>query len=402
MKYRELLEQFKNGTLNETERAQVQDDIEKHEAISDYLMETAELPALEDLFGGKPSDLSDSADLSAAQSNPSGDFTRRINAYIRRTFIRIGVIVGACVLAIVLFVIFALPRTVSAFYYNPCEIVSISDYIETNRISLDMATYSELFLPEASRELVRAEPEGYGCYSLYLPQTFSYTGTFTDTVGKLTRNKLTFYNPNILKLPSVNYLMPQMAVSATDTGFSGIGAAGEPEDAFAALEKLNDNDFYCAYFTLDQVMSYEQLTAWCAQNNVSPSWCALSLPDEYVRPIGFYYAQSATGLGFDSRKYPLLTYYAASETTDEAHDWEISPENMRQHVVSLLRYMEDHPQFASIMGQDYEKGYFARLAESVESDGIQVYGFTVIGHKDDIQSVAQAKHIAYVYTSQMK
>lgn len=50
MTYRELLELYKAGELELEQRKRIEKDIEKQEAISDYLYEQEGIPGLEDVF----------------------------------------------------------------------------------------------------------------------------------------------------------------------------------------------------------------------------------------------------------------------------------------------------------------------------------------------------------------
>ena len=50
MTYRELLELYKAGELELEQRKRIEKDIEKQEAISDYLYEQEGIPSLEDVF----------------------------------------------------------------------------------------------------------------------------------------------------------------------------------------------------------------------------------------------------------------------------------------------------------------------------------------------------------------
>ena len=55
MTYRELLELYKTGELELEQRKKVEQDIERQEAISDYLYEQEDIPELNDIFGEKTS-----------------------------------------------------------------------------------------------------------------------------------------------------------------------------------------------------------------------------------------------------------------------------------------------------------------------------------------------------------
>ena len=49
MTYRELLEQYKNGQLKDSEKERVEADIERQDAISEYLYENGSIPDFDDL-----------------------------------------------------------------------------------------------------------------------------------------------------------------------------------------------------------------------------------------------------------------------------------------------------------------------------------------------------------------
>ena len=382
MDYHKLMEAYKSGTLNEAQREQVAADIEKHEVISDYLMENAEIPGLEAFSPNFPTDVGRTNDGGAS------DMAEQIKKAIRRAFVKAGVIVGAVVLALTLAVLFLLPRFVDCFYYNPCEVAGVTQNgIETNRMTLDMAVWSELHLPGSYRDMVMCEREGYGSYSVYVPQTSSYSNSFTDVAGKLTRGKLTFYNPNVFKKDAAN----------TFGRVSGIFDNG------SEWSLPSDNRLYRAYVTFDKVMSYKELVAWCDANPAySTEWCALCRRnDEPIAPsigIGFCYNTGCTEMGFDSTEYPLLSIFSVYEKNNVGETFHIPEEDMTQHVISLLRYSEDHREFASMMKLTWQEGEYASFANTIEQDGIYVYGFTIIGSGDDIRALAQAQHIAGIYT----
>ena len=312
----------------------------------------------------------------------------QIKKAIRRAFVKAGVMVGASVLALTLAVLFLLPRFVDCFYYDPCEIAGVTpNGNETNRMTLDMAVWSELNLPGTYRDMAICEREGYGCYSIYVPQISSYNNTFTDVAGKLTQNKLTFYNPNIFKKNA----------SVTFGRVAGIFDNG------SEWSLPSDNRIYRAYVTFDKVMSYKELVAWCDANPAySPEWCALCRRnDEPIAPsigIGFCYNTGCTEMGFDSTEYPLLSIFSEKEKNNVGETFHIPEEDMTQHVISLLRYSEDHREFASMMKLTWQEGEYASFANTIEQDGIYVYGFTIIGSGDDIRALAQAQHIAGIYT----
>ena len=142
MKYHELLELYKKKKLGEEQREMVEQDIERHEAISEYLFEKEEENILR-ASGEMPEE--SETQLTKKEKNASDDFTKRVNRAIRRAFLKMGAAVCAVTLVVVLLILFVLPNIVSNFYYDPGRIVGEnSSGGTTNQMSLDLAVYTEL------------------------------------------------------------------------------------------------------------------------------------------------------------------------------------------------------------------------------------------------------------------
>lgn len=142
--------------MNEEQKATVEKDIERQEAISEYLFDEGEIPEWGDLrkAAGEPDNTEHYEEIASDEMDDEEKrFVKMIQSSIRKAFIKMGVTISAVVLVIILLVIFALPKAVDVFYYDPGEIVGSYDQCETNRMSLDMAVYSELFLPETCGRL---------------------------------------------------------------------------------------------------------------------------------------------------------------------------------------------------------------------------------------------------------
>lgn len=420
MNYRELLELYKQGKLEEQKRKEVEADIEKQDAISDYLYSESEIPGLEFLTNAeKENTIADSGGTGKDTGNRDGKandteqlFVRMINQSIRRAFIKMGLIVGTAVLAIMLFVQFLLPSIVSAFYYDPGK--RIGEH--TNQMSLDMAVYTELLIPGYKSHFVSVESKGYGNYDICVHQSISYNGMFTDLSGKIERNRLTLYNTNFLKLPASNVFewsgsMWDSSLSLSEQIFEegrlteGEGAdgneyprtvrsaqslAGTPEEAKKALQKLNDNTKYAAYVTLDKMMEYDAFVQFIdAQEDIYGVWCApctnAAGKSFQVGNLGFYYNPgNSTQLEWDQEKYPYLQLWSAAmfEGSDD-RDWlgDIKKEDFAAtHFISMLRYMSKQKQFCKMM--DQTETMFADAADYVEENGLTVYGFAVFAEKE--------------------
>lgn len=377
MTYHELLERFKNDQLDKEQKKQVEADIEKHEAISDYLLEAADIPELEELSLTEPAD---DATL-PKEAEQSEQFAKEIKAYITRAFAKAGIIVGACVLAIVLFVILALPKVMDWFYYNPAKVVDIDEYgIETNQISQDISIYSEMFLPGMYQDQVFCEPEGYGSYNIYLSgsyqSTFSFSSPDSNTgssAGKVVRNKLTLYNPTTLfeSITSPYYLYQKDVAT-----LKGDTTVTEGRKIFNSMlaEELDDEHVYRVDITFNKVLSYNVV----GHQRLDDVWYPLCWKNEN----GEFENVKEISIGFADH------YGYSTKITESDDDYNDSNNFYRKTlaVSNMLQYINDNQTF-SLFADAHElladaglpKDYYAQIAQNIEEHGLYVYGCSIFG-----------------------
>lgn len=430
MKYRERIELYKRKELSAEEMQSVEADIERQEAISEYLFDRDEMPGEIDLPG----------DTEKENTDDPEEFTRRVNRSVRRAFVRMGVMTGAVVLALVLCILFVLPELVSLPYYDPGKTAGESSRGTTNQMSLDLAVYSELMLPGFYRTSVQVQDEGYGNYDILIPQSISFNGRFQAVTGRVERGKLKLYDVNQLQPPAGNVFgWFQMAPGEGDTLTELVAennghffsAAGTREQATESLNALDDNSMYLACVTLDRLMEYEdyiELTDRIAadgeetQNGISGLWCApVTGKRETADPnngteemlqilnLGFY-TDPQVGeipLDWDREKYPDLVLWAAGE--DGKDRWEESREMIRdsrfaaEHFAVMLDYMADQEKFLKLSdGTAGLGGYgpevFREAAEYVRENGLTVYGFVCMGKKEALLRLNNMEGIYEIYT----
>lgn len=438
MNYRKLLELYKNGQLQENERQMVESDIEKQEAISEYLFEREEsMPVLQNtadtdakadaknLKAGFPAKSAAVYGKSAADSIQP-DFVRMVNRSIRRAFLKMGAAAAVLALAGVLFIIFALPKVIDCFYYDPGA--ATGEY--GNQMSLDLAVYTELRMPGYSRDRVIVQDRGYGNYDIMVPQWFSYTNTVTNLSGRISKGNLTFYDPNLLNPPAGNvFAWFQIRGDSTDSLTDLIDrkhqlnscSAGSRTQAADTLKALNENTLYTAYVTLDRMMPYETFLQFLSQlaedKKLSHIWCAvctnngISNADSdskkeqgaqqfYAENLGFYCELTTSHeLDWDKERYPELILQnrdILEQGLEQTQKDAIGQEDFAvTHVTSMLRYIADQKAFLEMMedGHDYRQN-----AEYIEKNGLTVYGFAGIGTKETLLQLNQEKAVYEIYT----
>ncbi len=394
MTYRELLELYKDGKLDENRKREIEAEIEKQDAISEYLFEESKIPELDDL----------GATESKAETEADEKFISYVQKSIRKAFIKAGTVTGAVVLAIVLLVIFVLPDFVSLFYYSPAKIID-EEYM-LNQMSLDMAVYSDVFMPGYYRDSVITEDLGYGKYRIRIVQTSSVDGIFKNVNGIIERNNLVFYDSNALKQPVGNAFLPvgktwEYAYLDGETN-ALIGINGTKKDAYNEIDKLNENQYYRVFVTLEKLMAYEDFYKWFTSLDVSDIslWCAVGACDEngmiISENMGFNVTPNGNCFRWDKEKYPHLSLLDAdSGALKDTGDCEI----MKAHFISELSYLRDNDGILKLMKNSDTD--FDSIIESVEKDGLNIYGFFVVAQKEDILKLRGQSEISYIGTENL-
>lgn len=429
MTYHELLELYKTGKLGEEQARKVAADIEKQDAISEFLYEEESVPEVDGIFENEEPEKKDHAD--------EEHFLKMIQRSIRQAFLKLGAGVLVVLLVIILLVQFVLPKVVSCFYYDP----SASNGEYETQLGLDLSVYAELFLPDLLPHRVSAESKGYGCYDIHLAQTMSMNDHFNITDGKIERGKLTLYDPSLLNRPTGNIfawtqtsadtsksLTEQAALENTDAfrekyteddsdTFVQIihASAGDPEQATEALKELNPYEMYVAYVSLDCIMSYEEFMDFLGEDCEFPHiWCAV-LTDQQdqsednlcIRNIGFYCdLTQSTNLEWDRERYPGLFVWPEDDTIEDLEDRLKDEDYMVTHFTSLLRYLADQDQFLEMMdtsGYCPESAEDCRaIADYVEKNGLQVYGFAAVMDKETALKLNQREEVYLIDTETLR
>ena len=460
MTYRELLELYKAGELELEQRKKVEKDIERQEAISDYLYEQEDVPELNDIFEEKnvmkKNNTTDAIDT---------EFIKMVNRSIKHAFRRLALTILAAAFVLILFVQFCLPTLVSCFYYNPTE--KIGKDIHSNiKMSRDMAVYSELFLPGKRRMSVSAEAEGYGKYNILVNQTASLTGNLTNVSGEIIRGKLRYYDSNILSKPVSNVFVYGGAGSIVgdenktveknlqttkkyynlkDNEEVNLCAAGTKEDSLKTLKQLDSKKLYIGYVSLDKYMSYEDFKKYIDKQDLSEVWCAVKVSEATSEAeedekgvdsttvesldgvesgknelthiynfcnIGFVCNPSyTTEMDWDNKKYPNLLPGCETKNVEDNDYWSKMKENLKaeknakQHFISLLNYLADRKQFLTMMegkSSEYSPEILKAMASYIKKNGLKIYGFTTIANRADLLKISKQNEVYEIYTEEIK
>lgn len=415
MKYRELLQLYKEGKLNETEQKEIEEALEKEQALLDFILDQEDVPNFseeEDVYSESKKEQIEQREYEMEER-----FQKQLQKSIRRAFRKMGMTVGAVLLACLLLIEFVLPHLVDYFYYDPGKTVGQGNEAEdkTNQISLDLAVYSELFLPEYMRDDVRVTERGYGNYDIQIIQNVASLGEpFVDAGGKIERNHLTVFDPNILKRPVDNVFewnMNSMDPSKTleeqieqpkelpdgSVEISNMSPGGTPEECRETIDQLEEEKYYKAYVTLNQVLPYETMYKFLKQYEILPDWCAIQCTDQmYHKNIGFSIYQSGNNIAWDKETYPLLRT-VDGEAYDEIEKMMQTEEGACTHFTSMLHYMSKQTRFLKMFYPELEPETLEESAEYVEKNGVKIYGMLITADRATLQKLDDTEEVYSIY-----
>lgn len=400
MTYKELLNLYKKGELSEEQKKSIKADIEKQEAISEFLFENDEIPELTD----------SSLEVEIADDNSDFDekrFQKMIKKSIRKAFIKLGVTVGVIVLALVIVANIVLPHIVDSMYYDPSKVLGTSESGGiTTQLDTDTMVYTELFTPGYYRFRTFSNSKGFGEYDIQILQNITLNGQFKTVYGTIDKGKMSLFNDNMFKLPAQNSFVSEGVEGFT--GFDSMGAAGSPEDALRKLNKLDESDHYIAFVTFDKIMTYDEFVAWSDKTNITPDWCAVcevqegGVYDYSANGImGFNYLGNAGDICYDKEKYPYLNLFDVIDSVEDYRLNKAPSEVMETHMISMLRYMMDNKEFREMAGCIVNDMQLRSLKENIEEHGLNIYGFAITAQKDKILEISEKENVHYIYAAPM-
>lgn len=440
MSFRDLMDKYRQGTVNDEEARLVEEELDKYDAINEFQYEQIE--QLADRIGTGDDNTAHGAEGAAeniGNSHRAGSeeaFIKNIRREIRKAFIKTGIGVGIGAVVIILFIISVLPGLVSKFYYDPTEAVAEDrddgEGIDaTNRMSLDMAVYTELMVPEARRNLVTANDNGYGDYDIRIGSSvWSDNEHYSESAGKIVRNRLMLYDPGAIERMIANqfawFQRDRTDISLTqqdkreedswlkeNPGVDGANLHGtvDRESNSHVIDGLDDNEMYYAYVTLNEMMDYEDFYGYyMSHEDFGRGWCAVKTnepaeEDElYFKPenIGFEFSPSVGGmLNWDREKYPNLFMSYDGGESGYAEENQADASYANAHFTDMLAYMEEQEDFLGMMADEgLEYPDFDRAKQYVEKNGVIIYGFVFLADKETLKALLKEDEVYSVDVKQ--
>lgn len=365
MTFRELLEKYKNQTATPEERKQVEAELERYNALTEYLLEQDVDMEGEDLAG---------------QQEELQKIDRSMKKRGRR-IIAIAVVI-ACV---VMGALTAFQPVISkVIWYDPTE-QDLQQY--SYDISCHLAVLAELTMPEVQMESVMITEKGWGQYDLQVQQLEWSSGEYLWEDGTVTRGKI--------QLKSNVYQYSVINAFSRGTAEFGNSVMTESAEAKAALADLPEYMQMEAYVSLGKDWTMEELENFAAQQEGELGWVGVRTSPEGEQRLplmGF----DAGGSGYIWENVDAVyPFYELSmhEDVPLAEAWE-------KHFLALLQYSIDQGDFYARLNQSNNHGSTCQMVqEYVTENGVKTYGFLYYGTPAEMRKLLENEDVEGIYVT---
>jgi hypothetical protein len=364
VRFKELLDKYNNGNASDEEIKLIEEELDKHEAIEDYLSESYNIGIEKD-------------SLQISTNNETTFVKRSVNKKLRKVILASVSIVFLILVA----TYFIVSPIVSSFYYNPSQ-KTVSGYHDD--LYFDLRVFTELSLPGYAINTAGTEKLGFGAYNIYYERLNLFNREIKNINSKIIKN---LKGGNLLDFfPSVYLAFIDITQPDTNRNeFTG----KQNEEVVNHIKQLNPVSYVSAYVLLKDDLSVKDFDELRRKYNdkVSFRWVGVRTesegkPVEYLSGFNPNFNDgSVSGDSADKNKYPYLQLVDyMKDNANRVHS--ISPmiEAYTKHYISLLKYMNDRQK--AVIALDYNSAkvdYYKNTLNYVEKNGINIYGALVYG-----------------------
>ena len=412
MTYKDLIGKYKKGELSDREKEILEEEIEKYEAIEEYL--TGDID--NEIFNIKDIPMEE-------YHKESKSMKKNLNKRLQK------VVLTSVIMVIVLYisVFYILSNIVDNLYYNPKSTSesAVEDYVDSNFYN-DMKAYISLNIPGyVVGSFTFEESKGFGSYQVSYPMRNLFTGEDERYFTNITRGNLTDGWDGIF---SRNKRFGLWA------GFEKIQynfQEDESEQSLEArkqyiermngisrvyLEELNPLSYLSTSIVLKEDLSMIELFNMKTKHTgLDFKWVGVRTANEGtfwhekqpMHLIGFnpnFNDEPSSNRRPDSSKYPLfnlLDIWDYEELNSLNH-----PEKMAKayeiHFNSRLKYIKNRKEFIDIFDYNiYKLDFYEEAFSYIEENGVNTYGLLVYGNPKNILEFMEEIEYESIYINQV-
>lgn len=380
MIFKDLLDKYNNGIASEEEIKIIEEELDKYEAIEEYLSESYNIGLEKD-------------SLNVTTNNETTTVKRSVNKKLRNV-----ILASVSIVFLILFAIyFIISPFVSSFYYNPSQkTVGVGKYKYKQDLYYDLKVMTELNLPGYVISNASSEKLGFGKYSIYYERENLFNRDRKDINAKIEKNMKTFnlQYPYVLDFPMF------MDIRKPDSSNDTIEFTNK--EVINYIKQLNPVTYISAYVLFNEDLSSVEFNE-LGRNHMKVSFKWLGVRTESVGKSVDYLSGFnpnlgdgyVSGIGADKNIYPYL------QLGDYFADRNISPSGSKKvgeaytkHFISLLKYVNDRNYAVlALENNRLQMDYYKNALNYVEKNGINIYGALVYGEAKDLLEFISSQKI---------
>ncbi|WP_312460845.1 anti sigma factor C-terminal domain-containing protein [Proteiniclasticum sp.] len=385
--YKELFTKYKEGAATVEERLQVEEELERFEALSQYL---------EDEFRD--------TDVEEETGEPVNKEALAVEKLVKKR-LREVMLKGALISLLLLGLIFyGLSPLVSTLYYNPMN-ESLSS-VEKD-VSLDLAVLSELTMPEYASSSVYVEAKGFGSYQMRYSITDLFYQNSIVTEKKIVRG-------SVVETLNSLYDREPLFITPLEIMREEKESRKQREDIIELLSGLGSTNYGSVSVLFKNSLSMEELREFQTRyENIRLQWVAVengqgvqtsSLVTGFS-PLG---SRRSAHLFSDEtllKEYPglhLLDWlvHQGERSEDGAS---LEAEGYEKHYEALLYYALDRKSEISVHSERLkETEVLEESAAYVEEHGVRTYGVLLDGTVEDLLVLLEDEAVEWMEIKEMK
>ena len=381
MNFKELIEKYKNDTATEEEKLLVEQEIQKYEAIEEYMSESFVMD-----FRAPSEEVS--------QNKSTINLKKSVNKRLRKVVMSSV----AIVMLILLSVFYILSPIMDTIYYNPSKSTVGPGFSD---LHFDLRVFTELNLPGyAIRGGVITEKLGFGEHNIYFDRENLFTQESSNVSAKIKRNMRIgsyedFFGDNYFNFGFQLVKDPNLI----ELGHF----KGQKETVMSHVAQLNPVSYVSAYITFEDDLTIEEYTELSREyGNVSFKWVGVrtSPKDELARYITGFNPNlndgAVGGVSADPEKYPYLQLVDWVSGKNPQNRFGMT-EGYELHYTSLLKFMVDRQNAVDALDfSPFKNEYYQTALKYVEENGVNVFGVLVYADAKDFIEFVKNENIMTV------
>ncbi|SHJ28586.1 Sigma factor regulator C-terminal [Clostridium amylolyticum] len=386
MNFKDLLDKYKAGSASSEEAKLVEEELNKHEAIQDYLSENYNLDFEKDI-------------LEESTTKETTFVKKSVNKKLRKV-----ILASVSIVFLIIFIIFCvISPIINNLYYDPSK-KTVGK--EQQDLYFDLKVITELNYPGyLLTGPTTTENLGFGTHNIYFQRRNLFTNEIKEISTKIKRNN---------KIGLSQDFFPGDYSGFTTLKFSsqskGQSAERVRDRLLNNIKELNPISYISAYIIFEKDLSMNEFYELSRkyEDKIAFKWVAVRTGSETVR--GGYKGQPAPSMsGFnpneiggsfsddraDENKYPYLQM--SDWMTDGKTIKSDFAEYYTKHFTSLLKYMADREKAVTALDHNDSKfQYYKDSLKYIEENGVKTYGVLVYAEAKDLLEFINNENLKFI------